>query len=200
VLRGVDAAQAAAARGLALFELPPGGRRPGPGWHHQVSTDPDWIRTVLAAGGNLGVGCRASNVIGLDLDRHRSPDATEEADGAAVFAAACTAHAQAWPHTFTVATPHGGLHLYFRAGGRPIASTSGGRSGLGPGIDTRGPGRRLGGYLMAPGSLVAAGAYTVELDAPVMDLPPWLAAVLERSAARAGRDCDPRSRASISTS
>jgi len=171
---GVAAALAAAGRGLALFPLPPGARLPTPGWQRQCTTDPGKVAR-LAALGNLGVGCRASDVVALDLDRHPG-----EANGIARFAAACAAAGARWPDTFTVATPHGGLHLYFAAAGRPIPSISGGRTGLGPGIDTRGPGVRSGGYLLAPGSHVAGGLYALEHDAPVAVLPEWLAPLLDR--------------------
>jgi hypothetical protein len=60
-------------------------------------------------GANIGVGCRASGVIGLDLDRHDGGP-----DGVAVFAALCRVYGQPWPDTLTVATPHDGRHLYFR--------------------------------------------------------------------------------------
>lgn len=50
VLSGVDAALAAAARGLALFPLPPGGRRPAPGWQRQCTTDPEQVARMAAAG------------------------------------------------------------------------------------------------------------------------------------------------------
>jgi hypothetical protein len=49
--------------------------------------------------GNLGVGCRASDVVALDLDRRVG------VDGAAVFAAACAACRQGWPGTFTEIEP-----------------------------------------------------------------------------------------------
>ena len=35
-------------------------------------------------GANIGVGCRASNIVGIDLDRHDSGP-----DGIATFAALC---------------------------------------------------------------------------------------------------------------
>lgn len=124
----------------------------------------------MAATGNVGVGCRASQVVGLDLDQHA------EADGIASFTAICAASRVSWPVTFTVRTPNGGLHLYFRAPqAQVIGSVSGGRSGLGAGIDTRGPGRRSGGYLIGPGSVVNGRPYTIELDAGISGLPAWLA-------------------------
>ncbi|GAA0439343.1 hypothetical protein GCM10010357_70960 [Streptomyces luteireticuli] len=151
---------------LAVFPLPPGGRRPAlPGWHGRCLHDAARVRETWRAGQNVGVGCRASGLVGLDLD---GPE------GAASFAALCAAHGQPVPATLTVRTPHG-RHLYFRApAGRFIGSVSGGRAGLGPGIDTRGPGRRTGGYLIGPGSVVGGLRYTVVRDAPVLDLPAWL--------------------------
>jgi hypothetical protein len=171
VLRGVAAALTAVHRGLAVFALPAGGRRPEPGWHRRCTTDPAAVRRWWVAGYNIGVGCRASDVVGLDLD-HRPG-----IDGTAVFAAMCAAHRVDWPDTFNVATPHG-RHLYFRAGGRPIASASGRRSPLGLGVDIRGPGHRYGGYLVGPESIVDGQPYRIARDTAIRDLPPWLAAAL----------------------
>ncbi|MET8427781.1 bifunctional DNA primase/polymerase [Nocardia sp. NPDC004860] len=57
----------------------------------------------------------------------------------------------------------------------PVASTSGASSGLGPGIDVRGPGRGTGGYLIGPGSVVDGVAYVVERSGPIVPLPSWIA-------------------------
>ncbi|WP_109524833.1 MULTISPECIES: bifunctional DNA primase/polymerase [Nocardia] len=59
-----------------------------------------------------------------------------------------------------------------------MASVSGGTSRLGPGIDIRGPGIRLGGYLAGPGSVVDGRAYTIDTDMPIAMLPAWLAALI----------------------
>ena len=161
-------------RGLAVFPLPPGGRRPLPGWQDRCVSDPALVRRLWVPGDNIGVGCRASSLVGIDLDCHQG------ANGIAVFERLCAAHRQPWPDTLTVRTPHGGLHLYFRVPvGRTIGSTSGGRAGLGPGIDTRGPGRRRGGYLVGPGSVVDGTPYVITRDAPILELPAWLADLLE---------------------
>lgn len=91
----------------AVFALPPGGRRPAaPGWHQRCITDPALARRLWAPGDNIGVGYRASGVVGINLDRH--PDGV---DGTATFQALCASHGQAWPDTLTVSTPHAGLHL-----------------------------------------------------------------------------------------
>jgi hypothetical protein len=170
-------------RGLAVFALPPGGRRPtGPGWQARCSRDPDLVRRQWRPGDNIGVGCRSSNLVGLDLDRHgvEDLDAGDVVDGVATFAAVCAAHGQPWPATLTVRTPSGGLHLYFRAADWcTIASSSGGRAGLGAGVDVRGPGRRSGGYLIGPGSIVGGSRYVIVRDVAIAPLPAWLAALLQ---------------------
>lgn len=135
-------------------------------------------------------------MVGIDLDRHQ--DHQDHQDGVASFAAVLAEYGGAsWPDTLTVRTP-GGLHVYFRAGGRALPSTSGGRSGLGAGVDTRAPGRRWGGYLVGPGSVVAGRGYVLENDTPILDLPPWLAAVLTgpRPGSRRPR-AGPRARAGL---
>ena len=89
-----------------------------------------------------------------------------------------------WPLTLTVRTAHGGLHLYFRApAGVPVVSAI----ARWPGIDIRGPGYRLGGYLAGPGSVVDGQPYIIERAAPIRDLPGWLAAILSRHPERLQR-------------
>ncbi|MFI2207659.1 bifunctional DNA primase/polymerase [Streptomyces sp. NPDC020192] len=158
-----------AARGLAVFPLPPGGRKPTGPWRSQCLTDPERVQEFWREGDNIGVGCRASHVVGLDLDIEG------DADGQAVLAALAERLGEDWPDTLTVATPSGGRHLYFAvADGCTIGSFSGGRSPLGPGIDVRGPGLRSGGYLIGPGSVVGGKPYVIVRDVPVQPLPRWI--------------------------
>jgi hypothetical protein len=165
------------ARGLAVFPLPPGGRRPTQrGWQRDaIATQAD-LRERWRPGDNIGVGCWVNRIVGLDLDVHG------EVDGGALLAGLCAAHHAPWPDTFTVRTPSGGRHLYFRApAGRVIGSASGARSPLGLGIDVRGPGRGgHGGYLVGPGSLTPRGRYAVAHESPIVELPQWLTALLVR--------------------
>lgn len=161
----------ALARGLAVFGLPPGGRLAPPGWPGQCITSAAGLAAQWRPGDNIGIGCRASGIVGLDLDRH--PGAP---DGLATFRALCAGHRQPWPVTLTVRTPSG-LHLYFRAPAGLLVPSSAGRW---PGIDVRGPGRERGGYLIGPGSVVAGRPYLIEVDAPAGDLPAWLAGRLGR--------------------
>ncbi|MDX3232855.1 bifunctional DNA primase/polymerase [Streptomyces sp. ME19-01-6] len=170
-----------ATRGLALFPLPPGGRRPAGPWRAQCLTNPERVRELWRDGDNIGVSCRASRVVGLDLD-------VDGADGPAVLAELAARLGEPWPETFTVATPSGGRHLYFAAPvGCTIGSFSGGRTALGPGIDVRGPGRRSGGYLIGPGSVVGGVSYVIDHDAPVQPLPDWIASRLSVSWSRSSR-------------
>lgn len=163
----------ALAAGLAVFPLPAGAKRAEPGWHRQATTDPDVVAS-WPADTNIGVGCRASGVVGLDLDRKDS------VDGVDTLRALCAAARWPWPDTFTVATAHGGLHLYFAApAGLVVPSTI----GRWPGVDVRAPGVRLGGYLVGPGSTVDGRPYTVTRDLPIAPLPRWLAEKLATSSA-----------------
>jgi len=163
-----------AGRGLAVFGLPPGSKRAAPGWQGRCTSDPAALRRLWVPGDNIGVGCRASNVAGIDLDRHEG-----KPDGIATFEALCAGLGQPWPVTLTVRTPHGGLHLYFRVpAGRIVPSVA----GRWPGVDVRGPGRRLGGYLAGPGSVVDGVPYVIEYDTAIAGLPPWLAGLLEARA------------------
>jgi hypothetical protein len=157
-------------RGLAVFPLPAGGKVAPAGWHATVTRDPA-AAARWPAGTNIGVGCRASRVVGLDLDRK------DQVDGEASLRAVC-AHARAmWPDTLTVATAHGGLHLYFwLPAGLEVPSSI----GRWPGVDVRAPGLRLGGYLVGPGSRVDGHAYEITRDRPIVPLPLWLATRLRR--------------------
>lgn len=80
-----------------------------------------------------------------------------------------------FPHTTTVHTGGGGLHLYFRHPGNEIRNSSG--TAVGAGIDVRGDG----GYVLAPPSVHILGArYQWARTARLAPLPDWLLTHLER--------------------
>ena len=170
---GYQDAAAAAGRGLAVFPLPAGSKAAAPGWHHLCTADLEALARDWPYGANIGVGCRASGIVGVDLDRHGGPD------GVATFAEVCARHGQPWPHTLTAATPSGGLHLYFAVPPGLVVPSA---VGIWPGVDTRGPGLRLGGYLAGPGSVVGGRRYEIARDNPITELPGWLAALITRPA------------------
>lgn len=167
-------------RGLAVFPLSPDSKAATTGWQHTVTRDLDHIRATWPAGSNVGIACRASRIVGIDLDRHTS-GGNAGVDGVEVFAALCQRWGQKRPVTLEVATPNDGRHLLLRVpAGLIVPSVSGGTSRLGPGIDIRGPGVTLGGYLAGPGSIVGGRPYVIEVDAPIAWLPGWLAAMIGR--------------------
>ncbi|MEV0592468.1 bifunctional DNA primase/polymerase [Nonomuraea cavernae] len=185
-------ATGAARRGWRVFPLTPRGKYPARGftdWERNATTDPDrlaaWWRHAPF---NVGIACGPSDLLVIDLDLPKPgehpPAAWAQrgiASGEQVFRHLCAEHGQPYPDdTRTVTTRRGGLHLYFSAPpGRHLGNTSGARGkGLGWLIDTRG----AGGYVVAPGSYVAArdgtGPYTLTRDQPPAPLPDWLTAAL----------------------
>lgn len=73
--------------------------------------------------------------------------------------------------TFSVETPTGGLHLYFRTA-VPVSD----RVNVLPGVDIRG----AGGYVVGPGSTIGERAYRVINDAPIVEIPDKLRDILGR--------------------
>ncbi|WP_125778282.1 bifunctional DNA primase/polymerase [Antribacter gilvus] len=167
------AALAAVHRGLTVFPLPPGGRRPAPGWRDRLVSTPEQVaRSWPGDGSNVAVACGPSRVVVLDVD-------DVEIGKVAPLARLCRELAAPYPETFRVLTPSGGFHLYFRAPeGISVPSSSGGVTGLGPGIDVRAGN----GYVLAPHSVVPGpkGQNRVYLSSstqPIAPLPTW---ILER--------------------
>lgn len=101
---------------------------------------------------NWGIGCGPSNLVVIDID-------PKNGGNAAVL--------DHLPETFTVRTASGGWHAYF-------SGQAANRVGLLQGVDVRG----VGGYVVAPGSVVAPGAYVVERLLPVVAAPEWLLAAI----------------------
>lgn len=181
-----DAAVAAARRGWYVFPVRAGGKQPRAGlsWPDAACADP---RRVAAAGWrpgeNYGVAAKPSGLVVVDLDRPKPgyalPSAWRDepgiADGRDVLAALAERGGRPWPATFTVATPSGGWHLYFRAApGRRI-----GNRPLGPLIDIRGGGDSNGGYVVGPGSVIDGRRYEVIDGRDPEPLPGWIADLLD---------------------
>jgi len=147
---GYQDAAAVTRRGLAVFPLPAGSKAAAPGWHRRCTADLELLARTWPDGANIGVGCRASGITGVDLDRHGGP---------------------------------GGLHLYFTVPARLAVPSV---AGIWPGVDTRGPGLRLGGYLAGPGSVVGGRRYEIARDDPIAELTGWLAALITRGLTGSG--------------
>jgi len=167
-----------AVRGWALFPVRPGGKAPAiAGWQDRATTDPARLVRFFTAHPehNAGIACGPSGLLVIDCDTPKpgSPDvhgptADDRRDGAEVLAALAAGRG-GLPDTWTVTTPSGGRHLYFRApAGAALGNT--GRT-LGPLLDTRG----RGGQVLAPGSRLPNGGYELLDDTDPVDLPGWLA-------------------------
>jgi len=173
-----DWAQHLASRGWAVFPLAPGTKRPAiREWEHRATTDPDRIKSCWHAGAGFGIGIATgpARLVVLDLDP--APDAGEP-DGAGGLAALAQARGVALAATWTVATPRGGTHLYYRTPpGVRLRNTAG---TLASHVDTRAEG----GYVVAPGTILPGGGYELLDDTDPPELPAWLVQALsERPAA-----------------
>ncbi len=103
-----------ASRGWAVFPLAPATKRPAiREWEHRATTDPKRIKGCWYAGAGYGIGIATgpSRLVVLDLDP--APDAGGP-DGASGLAALTAARGVQLAATFTVTTPRGGTHLYYR--------------------------------------------------------------------------------------
>ena len=164
-------AQHLASRGWAVFPLAPGTKRPAiKAWEHRATTDPERIKSCWHAGAGLGIGIATgpSRLVVLDLD----PAGPGAPDGAGGLAALAAARGVQLAPTFTVATPRGGAHLYYRTPpGVRLRNTAG---TLAPHVDTRADG----GYVVAPGTILPNGGYELVDDTDPPELPAWLVQAL----------------------
>ncbi|MFE8989495.1 bifunctional DNA primase/polymerase [Streptomyces collinus] len=192
------AALDAAERGWAVLPLRPGDKRPAlhgedvcPGigdcagghrkWEERATIDPDRIRRAWGdLPFNVGIATGPSGLVVVDLDMPKRKSSADTPNGVTTFMALCERARQAVPATRTVRTASGGVHLYFTAPPGVRLGNTAGR--VGKRIDTR----AWGGYVVAPGSLTATGAYAVVNDAALAPLPEWLYARLTARQASQG--------------
>lgn len=185
--RPIDAAIVYAHRGWPVFPCHAGGRSfacscgasdcASPGKHprvrgglHASSTDGSVIRGWWARWPRANVAVRtgaASGLVVVDIDpAHGGEDTIASLEGAY----------GPLPAARSVRTGSGGRHLYFRHPGGTVRNDAG--RVLGRGVDLRGDG----GYVIAPPSRVACGAYALLANGgTIPELPEW---VLERLAER----------------
>lgn len=182
----MDAALAAAERGWYVFPLRPNSKHPALHgadrcqqtgdcahghlkWEQRASTDPHRIWQCWEThAANIAIATGPSGLLVVDLDTLKPQEPKGTPDGVAAFAALCERAGQAVPDTYRMRTASGGEHLYFtQPPGAGLHNTAG---RLAKKIDTRG----WGGYVVAAGSSIPGGPYTVLDDRPPVVLPPWL--------------------------
>jgi hypothetical protein len=171
-------------RGMAVFPLVPGRKVPAVerDWEHEATTDHLAIaRTWRHAPYNIGVAAGQSGLLVVDLDQPKTtadlapePWRTRGAtNGADVLALAAADHDASIPATYTVVTPSGGQHVYYR---QPTGHQLGNSAGrIGWKIDTRGHG----GYIVGAGSITNHGRYQASNTTPPQALPDWITNALD---------------------
>jgi hypothetical protein len=136
----------------------------------RATTNPDKIRAAWqAAPYGIGIATGPSGLVVIDLDQPK--DGAPSPDGETALADLAARRGAPIPATYTVTTPHGGKHLYFRSpAGVRLRST---QKKLAATVDTR----AWGGYVVAPGTSLADGGYELIDDTDPVELPGWLVQV-----------------------
>ncbi|WP_092603548.1 bifunctional DNA primase/polymerase [Actinopolyspora xinjiangensis] len=177
-----------------VFPLVPNGKRPalhgrddcpgtGPctdghaGWEHRATTEAHVIDRCWSHDAyNIAVATGPAGLVVLDLDVAKPGEPVPDrwsmvgvSTGADVLEHLAHRVGETLPPTYTVRTPSGGWHLYYRApAGSQYRNTAGTLGWL---VDTR----AHGGYVVAPGSTLPDGAYELHDDREPVELPGWLA-------------------------
>lgn len=153
-----------------IFPVGPNKRPMIEGWQEHATRDPDTIRAWQSQGVKAwGIPTGAQNglfVIDLDTD-----DTGAQAGKAALEAMPSYAHLL---RHISVTTPSGGSHIYLKHFDGARNTQPGSRNQIAPQIDTRGEG----GYVVAPGSVVATGEYTGVFPTELPPVPLGLRAML----------------------
>ncbi|WP_224390297.1 bifunctional DNA primase/polymerase [Pseudonocardia sp. ICBG1293] len=158
-----------AARGWALFPVLPARKQPAiPAWESRATTNPETIVDYFTTHPhhNAGIACGPSRLYVIDCDTPKPTDTDQTRDGHDVLTALAAGRG-GLPDTWTVTTPSGGRHLYFRAPTVRLGNTA---RTLGPMLDSRGHG----GQVLAPGSRLPNGVYELADDTDPPPLPGWL--------------------------
>jgi hypothetical protein len=158
----LDYAQYLITQDFAIFPCEKNGKKPAiSGWRDlsctRLKTIQEWWGPDATEDYNIGIDCFKSVLTAVDID------VKGEKKGRESYEALDKEYG--WPATFTVKTPTGGLHLYYRSFDYRNSVEK-----LAPGIDIRGDG----GYVVAPGSIIDGKLYEIKVRRPVARPPEWL--------------------------
>ena len=175
----VSAALRYAAMRWPVFPCQPGGKAPATAHGFKDATiDPAHIKRLFDRPDcNLGIATGLAGLVVLDIDGEQGRQSLQRLRAEGDI-----------PDTLTHRTRTGGQHLIFAV--PPGIHIKNSQSKLADGIDVR----AHGGYIVAPPSYVdqdekgPGGSYQVEVDAPVVPLPEWLASRLLEPDAPRGTD------------
>jgi hypothetical protein len=142
------------------------------GWPEKATTDPEQLAKWFGSGDrNIGVATGASGLVVFDTDQ-------KGVDGDANLRALLGAAAHILDETFTVESPTGSRHYYFRG---DLVRNSVGK--LARGVDIR----SQGGYVVAPGSVSDKGTYRVINNVDIAQLPQVLIDAIAKAYVQAER-------------
>lgn len=180
----LEHALAYAEAGWPVFPLRPGTKRPATpnhtaencdqsdhrcwnghvGWEQRATTNIERItRAWQMRPYGIGIACGPAGLVVIDLDVAKGTACS----GAETLAELQHTEGKTLHATWTVATPSGGRHLYYRQpDGLRLGNTAG---KAGPGIDTR----SHGGYVVAPPTTTPTGSYWLVDDHPPTELSAW---------------------------
>lgn len=171
----LNSALTAVDRGFAVFPVAARGKKPAiPGWEVAATRDTDTVRRWYQSRAyNVGVATGPSSLVVVDVDDGRGQSPPHRWAGArsgrdVLARLAAEAGVELPIDTYTVRTPTGGEHLYFKRPADLDLRNTAGR--LGWRIDTR----ARGGYVVAAGSVRREGRYRLTLDTEIAPLPGWL--------------------------
>ena len=169
----LKAALAAASAGMPVFPVKDDKTPRVKDWENVASTDETVIRAWWARWPQCNFGCalgRASLLV-VDTDVNKIAKDGSAINGEASLKALEAEQAATLPETFTVQTPSGGVHRYYRA------ANLGSKNALRPGLDIKSGG----GYVLIPDSVTTRGRYRVVKDMPPASIPPWFNDVFHKA-------------------
>lgn len=189
----LKAALAAQALGFHIFPVAAGDKVPHRAagrWGETATNDFDQILhfwTQVDPQANIGVACKPSQLLVVDLDVAKEPwklrgtewEYVHGAYGQMVSGEALFDEMvfklgdsnAAWD-TYSVRTGSGGLHLYYWwPADWPLISQASPVKGV---VDVRGNGGQYGGYVLGPGSRTDKGGYELVDDTPIALPPEWI--------------------------
>jgi hypothetical protein len=161
-----DVALSLASKGLRIFPLRPGSKKPYAGEGVSVATiDTDRISRWFAERPDMNFGVSTDGLAVLDIDAKNGVNGFAQAKLLGL------------PPTMTVVSGNGGEHRYFVGAGW-------GQAPIAPGLDVR----ATGGYVVGPGCNVAGNLYVLVNDADPVPVPETLKAYLHPPGYQAERD------------
>jgi RecA-family ATPase len=154
--------------GYNVFPLIENGKIPAVGaWQQRATSDEAEIRKLWTEHDPVlnvtrvkpyNIGIHTKDLLVLDVDAKNGKKGLHSLAELDTF--------EGVPDTFTVETPTGGLHLYFK----PEAPVGNSAGKLGAGLDVRGDG----GYVVGPGSTIDGKPYSVRKLVVTAEAPAWL--------------------------